>query len=303
MQARKSSGKDVSVRGTLTSPNSGVGIDWHGFDAIGQQAARALREVLRSQNVVAPDVTFVACEKTTLSDWARSDAHSAMLGRLHMSSSPGNGGLAIPTRLIFNLVDLLFGGDGRSEMVRDELSSAERRFGETFMGTALAALNIGLLEGAHQQAELVSLEKTVAKLLVGRADHQIFELRWRIRGQNIVDADITMALPANMVEDMAADTSPSQLAAENAASTNWREMLNSASQQITVPVRTVFARPEVGIETLISLKIGDIIPICLPRKLPVSVSGMIFAYGSLGESDGRAAILLETMEQRHEYEN
>ena len=47
----------------------------------------------------------------------------------------------------------------------------------------------------------------------------------------------------------------------------------------------------------LTLQPGDIIPVCLPNLVPVTVAGRVFARGSVGESNGRTAIKIERIEE------
>ena len=75
----------------------------------------------------------------------------------------------------------------------------------------------------------------------------------------------------------------------------WRDRLEQAVLQVRLPIRSVFARPELSLEKLIALKPGDIIPVLMPRYVPVSIGDRLFAHGSVGESNGRTAIKIESL--------
>ena len=57
------------------------------------------------------------------------------------------------------------------------------------------------------------------------------------------------------------------------------------------------ASEELPLGRLLNLKAGDVIPICLPSHIPVTVAGRLFAQGTVGEANGRAAICIEKIEQ------
>ena len=45
------------------------------------------------------------------------------------------------------------------------------------------------------------------------------------------------------------------------------------------------------------IEVGDIIPLTMPRHVPVTVAGRSFAVGSIGEANGNAAIMIEHIEK------
>ena len=64
-----------------------------------------------------------------------------------------------------------------------------------------------------------------------------------------------------------------------------------------MPVRSVLARPEISLVKLLALEVGDIIPLTMPRHVPVTVAGRSFAFGSIGEANGNAAIMIDHIEK------
>jgi len=60
-------------------------------------------------------------------------------------------------------------------------------------------------------------------------------------------------------------------------------------------VRSVLARPELTMGQLMALKPGDVIPINLAAKVPLLVGSKRFAEGTIGEQEGRAALLVESV--------
>ena len=70
-----------------------------------------------------------------------------------------------------------------------------------------------------------------------------------------------------------------------------------ALRDVRLPVRSVLARPEISLVKLLSLEVGDIISLTIPRNVPVTVAGRNFAYGSIGEANGNAAIMIERIEE------
>ena len=82
-----------------------------------------------------------------------------------------------------------------------------------------------------------------------------------------------------------------------AATPEWAGALNKALRDVRLPVRSVLARPEISLVKLLALEVGDIIPLGMPRHVPVTVAGRSFALGSIGEANGNAAIMIDHIEK------
>jgi flagellar motor switch protein FliM len=73
----------------------------------------------------------------------------------------------------------------------------------------------------------------------------------------------------------------------------WRMRLSAALENVRLPVRSVLARPELSVAQLMALKPGDVIPVTLSPTVPLLVGQKHLAEGSIGEQDGRAALMIQ----------
>ena len=72
----------------------------------------------------------------------------------------------------------------------------------------------------------------------------------------------------------------------------WRSGLARSVMAVRFPVRSVLAEPVVPLQTLLNLKPGDVIPITVAADVPVMVGRDRLGAGTVGTSNGRAAIRL-----------
>lgn len=75
----------------------------------------------------------------------------------------------------------------------------------------------------------------------------------------------------------------------------WRSGLTRSVMGVRFPVRSVLAEPVVPIQTLLYLKPGDVIPITVAADVPVMVGRDRLGCGTVGTSNGRAAIRLTSL--------
>ena len=76
---------------------------------------------------------------------------------------------------------------------------------------------------------------------------------------------------------------------------SWRNGLTRAVMDVRFPIRSVLAEPMVSLSLLMGLKEGDVIPINVGSDVPVMVGGDRLALGTVGTSNGKAAIKLNTI--------
>ena len=75
----------------------------------------------------------------------------------------------------------------------------------------------------------------------------------------------------------------------------WRNGLTRAVMDVRFPIRSVLAEPMVSLSMLMDLKMGDVIPISVGGDVPVMVGGDRLGAGTVGTSNGKAAIKLTTI--------
>ncbi len=75
----------------------------------------------------------------------------------------------------------------------------------------------------------------------------------------------------------------------------WRNGLTRAVMDVRFGVRSVLAEPIVPLSLLLELKAGDVIPISVGGDVPVMVGGDRLGAGTVGTSNGRAAIKLTSI--------
>ena len=80
----------------------------------------------------------------------------------------------------------------------------------------------------------------------------------------------------------------------------WRNGLTRAVMGVKFPVRSVLAEPMISLVKLMELKAGDVIPISFGTDVPVMVGGDRLGTGTVGTSNGHAAIKLTTIAQKDE---
>ena len=80
----------------------------------------------------------------------------------------------------------------------------------------------------------------------------------------------------------------------------WRAGLTRAAMNVRFPIRSVLAEPMISLAVLMELKAGDVIPISVGAEVPVMVGGDCLGTGTVGTSNGKAAIRLNTLRAFHE---
>jgi flagellar motor switch protein FliM len=228
------------------------------------------------------------------------DVVGAQIGETHISARyrmvPLKGSilLSLPIALIQSLVERQFGGNGETNFARHHLHTSECRFFERLAGNIAEALADSWQDFARIEPSIAHIDPACAPPALGGPDQKIAVQTIALRSPHgtiwpcylLTPLSLIHALPqlaeAAVEDDEQAEADPV-----------WHTAFANAVMQVRLPVRTIFARPELPLRELLTLKSGDIIPLCLSDTLPVTVGGMRFAEAKIGESNGRAAICIE----------
>lgn len=200
--------------------------------------------------------------------------------------------LSVPTTLVARLTDIFFGGDGDFAPPATAMTLTEERLFRRLAGQ-LATAHARALRGA-EAAEITGIGAVRDELRHAReGDAIVIQTFSLTRGKTALGRIEIIHMVAHL-RHVAAEPEASVKDPTHAA---WRRTLEAAVAGVHLPVRSIIAQPNISLEKLLTLKPGDIIPIVVPERLPLIVSGMIFASGSIGEANGRAALRIEQVER------
>lgn len=201
--------------------------------------------------------------------------------------------LSAPSGLIARLTDIFFGGDGEIGADAHLLSLTEER---TFrrLSARLADIHLQAIFGP-EPAEILALE-TVRANLRGLEEKEPLAIQsFTLTRGKLALGRIEFVHPANRLRDtISKEDKPS---VKDLTVPGWRKDLERALAEVPLTVRSVLAEPEMTVGALLGLKPGDTLPIIMADQVPVFVSGTLFAFGSIGESNGRAAIRIDQIER------
>jgi flagellar motor switch protein FliM len=266
------------------------------LEGVANQFARSLRDLIRALGAPAIQVERAGAEQMSFAEWSASAA-PAIFWRYHAAPLKGPVLLAGSRSLLLQLVDIFYGGRGQLAAEREELTDAEDRFAARLgrdIGMQLAAAWRGKLA---LEPELDCVTADPAKLAAVRAEDELFVQRFTLRGAPFDGRVILCAYPVAALRGIAGDELLPDMPAAGGGDPVWSGALDKALRDVRMPVRSVLARPEISLVKLLALEVGDIIPLSMPRHVPVTVAGRSFAFGSIGEANGNAAIMIDHIEK------
>lgn len=267
--------------------------DLHTLQHLSARLARSLRGVF--EPLLRQEVRCWA-EPLVVQRFAdyRAERPEELSAWLPMAMKPAGAAiLVLDGRLVLELLDLFFGGSGAvPQPLPSELSPAAEA-----MVMRLGSMILAPLTSAWEP--LAKVEFTPGRVesnATGGIDNDDAAIvtRFGIAAGNTKPVFIDILYPVSALKPHTTVLTGKVLdkAEPDPA---WRTGLTRAVMGVKFPVRSVLAEPVVPLQMLIDLKPGDIIPIHFGPHVPVMVGNDCLGAGTVGTSNGQAAIRLTSL--------
>jgi flagellar motor switch protein FliM len=263
----------------------------------GVRFAKALAEHFQGQGCAGVRATAGEAEILSFADWRDQAAHGAIC-RYLLRPSKSAAIFHLPAPCVRQLVDTFYGGAGDAGRSRHAFSSGElqfiKRLGER-CGTHLAA---AWDEFVALSPILETVGSEWAAIDFVRERDTVIVQRIAINGNSFTSSEVAIVYPSDALRTIAMRRESVPEAEQEPEDSPWRDKLTAAVLETRLPLRAVFARPELPLEQLMTLQTGDIFPIIVPAMVPLTVAGHSFGDGKIGEANGRVAIQIQSLRQQ-----
>lgn len=253
--------------------------------------ARALAGILSVTAFRTIEVTPGPTQILKLSEWQATQNPFGTVLRYECTQTPDQFALHLPGVFVSQLVDLHYGGDGQVRL-QSSFTAAELKFverlGERF-GVPLPALCCATAQTEPQ------VKAQVSSLLdyQGTAREQICLMPFFVEGTGLKSATINCWVAMDVVGKLT-DANLPENQTPKPLDPSWQRALQNAALDIPVFARAVLAQSRIGMDRLLALKAGDILPILVRPAVPLVAGGQQIALGAIGEANGMAAFKIES---------
>ena len=269
-----------------------------GLERMGERLAQRIRTVVEPFARIRTQVNSEPLETLRFEEWRASLPIFTSLSLYRLRPLKSGILLAIEPAFVSWLVDAFYGGGGAPAKAHlREFTPTEERL--------LARLADGIVERLIEvwgevvvlTSALASRETNSSYASLVRADEAVVLQRFSVNPGQRETTMFSIVYPLGALRPY-----ESLLAAKvhdegGAGDNEWRHRLAEALDNVRLPVRSVLARPELSLSQLVALKPGDVIPITLNPKVPLIVANRRIATGTIGEKDGRAALMIDHVER------
>jgi len=261
------------------------------LEMINERFARLWRIGLYNLIRRPANVSARGIELVKFGDYLHSLYVPSNLNLIRFKPLRGTGLIVFEPKLVFAVVDLFFGGEGRYP-VRIE--------GRDFTATEMRVINLML---RHTFTDLIEAWAPVldvqpeylnseinphfANIVSPREYVVTSKFHIELEGGT---GDIHITLPYSMLEPIRELLDAGIQSDRIDRDESWNISLREQMQHIEVNISSILAQKQIDIASLTKLKVGDIIPIELLPQVPVCVEGIPILQAQFGQLDGKNAV-------------
>lgn len=233
----------------------------------------------------------------------RAERPETLTAWLPMVMSPANGQalVVLDGKFVLELLDQFFGGNGDApHPLPTEFSPAAEA-----MVTRLGTMLSGPLKSAWEPLARLDFapghpEASPALLGDFDGDDAMVVTRLGIAAGTAKPTFLDIIYPVSVLKPFTPTLTGKVHGKTAEPDPAWANGLTRAVMGVRFPVRSVLAEPMIPISRLMELKAGDVIPISFGTDVPVMVGDDRLGTGTVGTSNGRAAIRLSSIERKDE---
>lgn len=266
-----------------------VADDFSGLSPLSERLAHAFQDMLAKRAKIEVKAGPAALARYT--EWRIAQNPFGMLLRYTLGAQDDEMILHIPGYLISQIIDIEYGGSGQLPS-RNAFTPAETRFVERLATQILPQLAMAAGIADTGGSRLAEMQPDILAFGWPKSRDQIVVAGIFIEGPSIKAATISM-----FVDVATARQTGDRLCATQEATPTpnpvWQDKMQAAALRIRLPARAILTRTELPASRLLTLAPGDILPVMLPTKVPLTIAGRHFASGTIGEANGRAALKIE----------
>jgi len=209
----------------------------------------------------------------------------------------GTGLIVFEPKLVFAVVDMFFGGEGRypvriegREFTQTEMRVIQLMLKHTFSDLIEAWAPVLDVNPEYINSEI---NPHFANIVSPREYVVVNRFHIELEGGS---GEIHVTLPYSMLEPIRELLDAGIQSDRIDRDASWNINLREQLQGIEVSISSILAQKQIDIGQLAQLKVGDIVPIEISTQVPICVEGIPILQGEFGQLDGKNAVRINASE-------
>jgi flagellar motor switch protein FliM len=265
------------------------------LEMIYEKFARQLRTTLSGVLRRGAAVDLSRVESLRYADWTAELPPRCGMHLLKVRPLHGTALFVLPPRLVYLFVDSYFGGRADEEHIEERIEQRREITQAELRVTRLVIDRIARdLEGAWAPFYKIALEHAGVEtnpLFASIASplERVIAARFAVQLAGL-KGELSFVIPYSMIEPIRALLDNGFLSEHSDADRRWRDRLIENLLGVSLDLRGTLVETVLPVRRILTMKPGDIVPIDIPKQIPVDLEGAVLFRGALGAARGRNAL-------------
>lgn len=261
------------------------------LEMVNERFARMWRIGLFNLLRRAADLQVRGVEMIKFGDYVRQLYVPTNINLVKMKPLRGTAMVLFEPTLVFTVVDNFFGGDGRypAKIEGREFTPTEMRVIQLLLKQAFADLHEAWAPVMRMEFEYINSEVNphFANIVSPREYVVVSRFHVELEGGG---GEVHVTMPYSMLEPLRELLDAGIASDRVERDESWFAAVREQLENAEVEVAGLLAEKRVNLREVAKLKVGDILPIELPREVPLLVENVPLFRGEFGVSQGNNAI-------------
>lgn len=267
----------------------------HTLEVINERFARHLRGALLTFMRRSADISVGAVQIQKYGDFIRHLPVPANINLMHLKPLRGTALFVFDPKLVFLVVDNLFGSDGRYHVRIEgrDFTQTEQRIIKRLLSLTLDSYGSAWQPVYPIDFEYVRSEMHAKLANIVAPNEVVINTTFQIEFGPIGGA-LNVCIPYSMIEPIR-DLLSNPLQDEIEVDKRWVKQLSQQVQSAEVELRAHFLTLQSSIGQLLRLQAGDVLPVEIPDTIIGKVNGVPVMECGYGTSNNHYALRVEKM--------
>lgn len=261
------------------------------LDVIAERFSRCFQRlvvdmILASVEVVAGEVKIVK-----MNEYLRNLFFPTSLNIVKIDALGGVGLVTMDSKLIFSVIDLYYGGNGQVHFKIEgrEYTPVEMGLIRNLVHECLSCLKASWEPVLPIELEIMHSEMNPKFASIVDPIEMVVVSPVYVRFEN-QEGRIDIVMPYAMLEPIRDVLEEGMRSLQGEGDKRWNRTLRDEAKEIEVTLAAELAQVNVSMEDLLAMEVGDIIPIEMPKLVPVKVEDITIGHGRVGDFEGKKAV-------------
>lgn len=261
------------------------------LDVIAERFARCFQRRLIDMVQTGVEISSGEIKVLKMNDYLRNLSFPTSLNIIKIEAFGGLGLFALNSKLIFNAIDLYYGGNAQ---VHFKIEGREYTPVEIGFVKSLVVECVECMEMAWESVFPIKIEVMHSEMnpkfasIVDPVEMVVIApVKVRFESQ---EGQLDVVLPLALLEPLKDMLEEGLRSSQGEAEKRWNKTLREEARDIQVNLRSELTQINLSVEDVLAMEIGDVIPFEMPDRAVVLVEEMAIGHARVGVYEGKKAV-------------